>query len=110
MHPLGLALLTVALAACPLSALSETAQDAADTTVDPDQPSLLEADTETGLWLLVQRSGAASGSRYTIPGQVATLSYRRYLNSFKYPIPRQFDFTGGGGAGSGMSSGSGAGR
>ncbi len=74
-----------------------------------------EAETQTGRWLRLQGSGAMAGSKYTIPGQIATLSYRRYLNSFRYPIPRQFSFGGGmtsgttGGGGGGMSGGGGMG-
>lgn len=77
----------------------------------------VSADTETGLWLQLQRSGKIAGSNYTMPGKVATLAYRRYLNSYRYPIPRQFYFyssgssssgTGGGfGGGLGLGSGSG---
>ncbi len=80
----------------------------------PPPSAMPESETQTGRWLLLQSSGKSAGSRYAIPGQVATLSYRRYLNSFRYPIPRQFSFGGttsgtAGGAGGGMSGGGGMG-
>jgi len=43
---------------------------------------------DTRRWLKLQSSGiAASTSRQTISGPVADAIYRRYLDSFKHPIP-----------------------
>ncbi|HBA66666.1 MAG TPA: DUF3613 domain-containing protein [Methylococcaceae bacterium] len=43
---------------------------------------------ETRRWLELQSSGvAASTSRQTVSGPVADAIYRRYLDSFKHPIP-----------------------
>ncbi|WP_367155744.1 DUF3613 domain-containing protein [Methylomonas sp. HYX-M1] len=73
--------------------------------VDPPQ----FADNQTRLWLQRQSSGAVAGNRYAIPGQAATASFQRYLQSFSHPIPLHFETTGsgssGGGSGSGGSSG-----
>lgn len=66
-----------------------------------------EADTQSRLWLQLQSSGAMAGSRYTLPGQAATLVYQRYLDSFSHPIPEQFELEDGD---SGGSSGSSSGR
>lgn len=66
-----------------------------------------EADTQTRLWLQLQSSAAVAGSRYTLPGQAATLIYQRYLNSFGHPIPEQFEYADTGSSGS---SGSSSGR
>jgi len=54
-----------------------------------------QADTQTGLWLKLQASGAMAGSRFDQHGQVATTIYQRYLNSFSHPIPEQFETSGG---------------
>jgi len=66
-------------------------------------------DNQTRLWLQLQSSGAAAGNRYAIPGQAATATFRRYLQSFTHPIPLHFESTGsnssGGNSGSGGSSG-----
>ncbi len=84
----------------------------------PNPPRLaggsITANTEAGLWLKLQSSGRVAGSQYAIPGKIATLSYRRYLNSFRYPIPRQFSFYNrssgsGGSGGSGLGGGGGGG-
>lgn len=43
---------------------------------------------ETRRWLELQSSGvAASKSRQTVTGPVADAIYRRYVDSFKHPIP-----------------------
>lgn len=40
-------------------------------------------------WLALQRSGRA-GSAHPIPGEIATLSWRRHVDSFRQPIPESF--------------------
>ncbi len=58
----------------------------------PSEPPPIVADTETGLWMQLQSSGRVAGPRYTLSGKAATNIYQRYLNSFRHPIPEQFDF------------------
>lgn len=67
-------------------------------------PALIEAETQTHLWLKLQASGAIAGTRYTTPGQTATHIYQRYLKSFTHPIPEHFSRESSGGSGSGSSS------
>lgn len=55
-----------------------------------EMPPPQEAETQTGLWLQLQASGAWAGNRYVLPGQTATLIHQRYLNSFRHPIPERF--------------------
>jgi len=59
---------------------------------DSSEPPAIVADTETGLWMQLQSSGRIAGPRYTLSGKAATNIYQRYLNSFRHPIPEQFDF------------------
>lgn len=68
---------------------------------------------ETRAWIDLQASGSAAvGDARPMPGEVADAVYQRYVNSFKQPIPAQFQRSGsensdsGAGAGSGGSSGS----
>lgn len=39
----------------------------------------------TRQWLDLQRSGAQAGTAHPVPGEVATLAYRRYLDSLRAP-------------------------
>lgn len=56
----------------------------------PPEPGPLVGDATRTL-LDLQRDGLyASPARRPIAGEVATLSYRRYLESFKQPIPARF--------------------
>lgn len=48
------------------------------------QPALGAATRE---WLELQRSGRAAGSQHGIPGEIASLNWRRYVDSYKTPIP-----------------------
>ncbi len=78
-------------------AVSETLQDTYPPETEEIVPATLipipqEADTQTQLWLQLQESGAMAGSRYTLPGQAATLIYQRYLRSFTHPIPLEFEY------------------
>lgn len=47
---------------------------------------------ETRRWLELQRSGvAASTTRQTVSGPVANEIYKRYVESFKHPIPEFYN-------------------
>ena len=48
--------------------------------------------SQSRYWLAVQASGASSVTEERpMPGEVASLVYQRYLNSFKYPIPERYE-------------------
>lgn len=79
---------------------------AAPTAISPEPAALvIEAPTQTHLWLKLQSSGAIAGTRYKTNGQTATQIYQRYLKSFTHPIPEHFKQSSGG-SGSGSSSSS----
>ncbi|MBS1211878.1 MAG: hypothetical protein H6R26_494 [Proteobacteria bacterium] len=102
--------LVLLLAAMAHTALAQTDMPEDVETVRPmPNPRVLTAETESGLWLLVQRSGQIAGNRYTLPGKIATLSYQRHLNSFRHPIPRHFSSSGGDASGAAASTGAGGG-
>lgn len=88
----------------PALAQTEPPQTIETAAPAPDERTFIEADTQTRLWLQLQSSGQIAGSSWKLPGKVATLVYQRYLNSFKYPIPQQFNFKSGGGSGTGSGS------
>lgn len=67
--------------------------------------NVIQAPTQTHLWMKLQSSGAVAGTRYKTPGQTATQIYQRYLKSFTHPIPERFNRSSGG-SGSGSGSGS----
>jgi hypothetical protein len=66
--------------------------------------------SQTRLWLSTQAGGAnAVTEARPMPGEVATLVYQRYLQSFSYPIPERFSsdsFTAGGSSSAGTGGGS----
>ncbi len=66
--------------------------EAAEVMPATEIPIPQDADTQSRLWLQLQESGAMAGSRYTLPGQAATLIYQRYLGSFAHPIPPEFEY------------------
>lgn len=64
---------------------------------------------ETRAWTELQASGsAATGDARPMPGEVADAVYQRYVNSFKHPIPQQFQQTSGSEGSSGSGGGSGS--
>lgn len=73
-----------ATVASPDSAANEHASAAAPGSITRD-------------WLRLQREGRSAGAAQPLPGAAATLLYQRYLNSFKNPIPAQFENHGGAG-------------
>lgn len=95
------------LAAAILFAPAALADDSAHpSTKARAHPLDWEMATQTGHWMQLQRSGQMAGSRYTIPGKIASRTYQRYLDSFKHPIPEHFEMEDVGGSGSsGTSSG-----
>lgn len=60
--------------------------------------------SQTRYWLATQASGASSvPDPRPMPGEVASLVYQRYLNSFTHPIPERYEadtFSTKGGSGS----------
>ena len=101
------------VAACtlPFAALAqpETAAAPADNSVAAAAPAAAPAagqgfGSQTRYWLATQASGASSENEARpMPGEVATLVYQRYLNSFTHPIPERYEAdsfsTGGGNTG-----------
>lgn len=97
-------LLTAALLTLPLSATAQQEVAIAPAAVsatliepsefDPALPVRLEIGDSTRSLLQLQREGsAASPTPRPLAGDVASLSYQRYLESFKYPIPEKFNTT-----------------
>ncbi len=67
-------------------------------------PLSLQVGEATSHLLALQRSGAAaSPTARPIAGDVASLSYQRYLDSFTHPIPETFNTTVKSSSGSGSS-------
>ncbi|RYY82987.1 MAG: DUF3613 domain-containing protein [Comamonadaceae bacterium] len=83
----------VLLAACgaALPALGQDTQRPAQDMqhVQPLPSPSPQVGATTREWLALQRSGRA-GASHPIPGEIATLSWRRYLESFRQPIPESF--------------------
>ena len=87
--------------ACALAVLLSTAQDARAQAISAAEqaaaaPSLPVGDATQGLLALQREGRAASTTPRPIAGDVAQLSYQRYLDSFdgaKHPIPAQFGTT-----------------
>ncbi|HEX4871527.1 MAG TPA: DUF3613 domain-containing protein [Nevskiaceae bacterium] len=51
-----------------------------------------EIGVQTQRWLELQNSNnAAQGTARPLPGEVADAIYERYVNSFRHPIPVQFE-------------------
>ncbi|WP_219219801.1 DUF3613 domain-containing protein [Variovorax boronicumulans] len=96
--PCSVALLAAFSIAMPLptAAQQEVAPDAQVAAVEP-QPALsvrLQVGDATHNLLAMQREGnVASTIPRPLAGDVATLSYQRYLDSFKFPIPEKFSAT-----------------
>lgn len=85
-------------AAMPLSAAAQ--QEVAATTpsvlmkTEIALPVRLQVGDATRDLLSLQREGhAASQTPRPLAGDVASLSYQRYLDSFKFPIPEKFTAT-----------------
>lgn len=78
------------LALFAASAGCALAQDASRT---PTTPATQVGDATQRLFALQRDGGAASPTPRPIAGDVATLSYQRYLDSFKRPIPDHFSTT-----------------
>jgi hypothetical protein len=80
----------VAAFSLPLASLAQTAES--DTGVLNTPPPGQGFGSQTRLWLSTQTSGVSSVTdERPMPGEVATLVYRRYLNSFTHPIPERYE-------------------
>lgn len=86
------AMLSVGSATRPGSAATVTP------TSDDDHRATYAPGSVTRDWLRLQREGGSAGAAQGLPGDAATLIYQRYLNSFKNPIPAQFEGQRGAGA------------
>lgn len=77
------------LAACALTAAAATAQTAEAQTVEAPPAAATAASSPIGgatrHWLALQRGGGQAGTAHPVSGEVATLVYRRYLDSFRAP-------------------------
>lgn len=102
--PAVAALLATMLAGMPLLAAAQI--DAASAEVPEslgaihpmEAPALVTERRKVGdathYLLAIQREGhAASPTPRPLPGEIASLSYQRYLDSFKFPIPEKFGTT-----------------
>ncbi|RZI68778.1 DUF3613 domain-containing protein [Variovorax guangxiensis] len=83
-----------------LLSTTQDAQAQAQTTSEPEQALAARrvpvGDATQGLLALQREGSAASATPRPIAGDVAQLSYQRYLDSFdgaKHPIPAQFGTT-----------------
>lgn len=83
-------------AIAPVESTASKAQDAPfETTRAPAlREERLQVGDATRRLLDMQREGsAASVTPRPLAGEVASLSYKRYLDSFKFPIPEKFSAT-----------------
>lgn len=72
--------------ACLLTSFAVLPVQAEDTVAQPEaRPIMIGATTEALLGM--QREGASAGSLHPVNGEVASRSYRRYLDSFDKPMP-----------------------
>lgn len=94
MTTLRVSLASLILATTTLASATEPAeQQSSATTIGVSTRTLLE----------LQRSGKQAGPELPMLGTASVLSYQRYLESHKHPIPATFSSVVGGGAGSGQS-------
>lgn len=90
-----LAILSIAI---PLSATAqqETPPETGSASIglEPALPVQLRIGDATRSLLAMQREGnVASTTPRPLAGDVASLSYQRYLDSFRFPIPEKFSTT-----------------
>ena len=77
-------LMIVAVCTLPFAALAQSGAAA--------PPAGQGFGSQTRLWLGTQTSGvSAVTDERPMPGEVATLVYQRYLNSFTHPIPERYE-------------------
>lgn len=75
-------------------ALAEAASPSVSSTEAPLLQKRLQVGDAARSLLELQREGrAASPTPRPLAGDVASLSYQRYLDSFKFPIPEKFSTT-----------------
>lgn len=92
------ALLAALSIAMPLSAVAQqqVAPDVQNAAIEwePALPVRLHVGDATRSLLAMQREGEiASTTPRPMAGDIASLSYKRYLDSFKHPIPEKFGTT-----------------
>ena len=94
-------LIIVAAFILPMAALAQPSDATGNSSADASAGGF---GSQTRLWLSTQASGSSAVTEERpMPGEVATLVYQRYLQSFTYPIPLRFtsdSFTAGGSGGS----------
>lgn len=74
------------LAACALTAAAATAQTVEAPPAAAAAPGASSPiGGATRHWLALQRGGSHAGTAHPVSGEVATLVYRRYLDSFRAP-------------------------
>lgn len=99
--PAAVVLMTAMLSGMPLLAGAQQAIVRAEAAETVEAPAPIEVSVlpserrnigdATHSLLALQREGhAASPTPRPLAGDVATLSYQRYLESFKFPIPEKF--------------------
>lgn len=82
------------LAGAPAADISST--EATPREAGAAQPAALATATprpvgaSTRAWLHLQRSGEQAGSASPIPGEIATITWKRHVDSFRHPIPETF--------------------
>lgn len=79
--------LSIGIPSSPCGAATVVAPAAAG----DDRSAAYSPGSVTRDWLRLQREGSSAGAAQPLPGAAATLLYQRYLNSFKNPIPAQFE-------------------
>lgn len=94
------------LVGCTLLPFAVLADGGSDSATAPAAPAAGQGfGAQTRYWLSTQTSGAnAVTESRPMAGEVATMVYQRYLNSFTHPIPERYEadtFSTQGSAGSG---------
>jgi hypothetical protein len=73
------------LLACAAATLTAVARAEPGATAAPAAAASSPIGPSTRQWLELQRSGAQPGTAHPVPGEVATLVYRRYLEGLRAP-------------------------
>ncbi len=86
--------------AIPLILLAATSSVVAEPALQPNSTSI---GISTRSLLELQRSGKQAGPELPMLGAASVLSYQRYLESHKHPIPVTYSLTGAGASSGGQS-------
>lgn len=78
---------------CTLLPFAALADGGSDSTASAAAPAAGQGfGSQTRYWLNTQTSGTNSVTdARPMPGEVATMVYQRYLNSFTHPIPERYE-------------------